>query len=411
MHLRNLVVCLAAVFIWGCDDEEQSVRDGAEPTREETSDAGAEQPKKAEGEKKAAPFRLELRDHGLFDLRLHEVPLAKRFDRKSPGPRWMASGRVRNDSAEIVHRGDLFGELSICFAEARANDADDDNPVTTPFDEDGCRAQPGFGRGFELPLSGLDPWKPGTWRHFTVVVGPIDPVYGVLAPERVEAGLRLKARGAFGGTWDSELWAGQPAWRDLHGYAIQKSYQVPANASDAGSVKPGEAVFIEATSGRSVAVRRGGKRSWVPRMLLPGVGEVLESAAEATRYPYRTERDSLVLEIISFKGIDERREHSGDSDRRFLVVDVAVTGLAERPVRLSRNDFSVLMGNQETVRPLPVGKAITPKPFEFASAGLGERHTGTLAFEWPYGAAPLLLQVSLPGGGTVVTIPPGELEP
>lgn len=363
------------------------------------------------------PFTLHVEHQGLFDASLHKVKLPKRFEEKLPGPRWIAHGKLRNDSEHMIHQGDLFGALILCFEGVTSPEATSADPKRPPgagqtlgFDEQGCLRQEAFNRGFELPLSGMDPWRPGQWRHFTVMAGPVNPVYREMTPSAVRVELQLRARSALGASWDLNLWEVEPQWDELSGYAVMRESKL-SGAARFGyqTLERGQPVFVEGVAGRSVLVRHDGRRDWVSLLEFPSAASLIAQRASPTPLPHRVEGQSLIVEVRSFSVAHRHREASGESDERFLIVDLAVTGLDERQVRLARTDFDMAMGHHAVIQPL-ADHDLTPDPMAFEAVTLNERQTGSIAFPWPYGAAPLFLNVNMPDDQRLTIIPPRVIE-
>ena len=82
----------------------------------------------------------------------------------------MLGSSKRIDFKSILHKGAVFVALFelLSLAEARADDAIDIGPVTTPFNWE--IALPPQGGEFDTALNGLPAWGPGT---FTQYLGPI----------------------------------------------------------------------------------------------------------------------------------------------------------------------------------------------------------------------------------------------
>jgi len=294
----------------------------------------------------------------LVNSRNHVIEAAKGTDLDDPGVRLWMFGSLRNNTKDLVFRGGLFGSLEACFG-------------------GNCVSRESEDRGFNLALSGTEPWLPSEARSFNIVTRAFDPVYSLLTPETVTYQLTVDLRGALGGRWEGVLVAGARPWQEAQGYATTEK---PSSGSTAGVSGP-YTLTLGPTGGATWAVRT----ALAPIAPLPATWNPL---------PFVATGESLSIAVTRAAPFRVRHETDGKPDETLLALDVTVKQVGEKPSSCSFG-AEVAFGPQKSLRPMarpPEGAgALTCTKLE-----LGESATGKLFFAWPTSFRPVAIVVTPP---------------
>ena len=379
----TLWCCLALVsaLTSACGEEEPSAPAPApaSPT-EPSAERVDEEPRSEELEiaplvQERSTFKTEVTTFGVYDSALQTVGLPAGYEDDLPGPRLLVIGRILNASEEPIHRGGVFGHLEVC--------ADDDK----------CVDRPSHGRGFTVPLSGTAPWRPGTWRHFTVLTRPADPVYRELDLSEVRGRLELKAHGPIEVEWEGKIWNSPVPWRAFGGYPVMETASLAQPLKQRGlKLDSGAPVRVLAVAGMKACLLNGKRETWIPldEQALPR--GVLSHIAPPTPLPAKSVGDGLTVRILQHRIAIRPPLSKDDTEKRFLVVEVEVTSGPDKKRKIAANAFRLVAGHHATVNPSKE-TAVTDQPLAFGKVDKGVRRRGDVVFELPFGVNPLVLTV------------------
>ena len=380
---RRLTPLLALMLSLGaCNDEAPPKPISNESGVASNQEPSAPIPTTKAPELKTAPlvqerstFKTEVLSFGIYDSGLQNVDLPKGYEDELPGPRLVVTGRILNASKEPIHRGGVFGHLKVC---AESNK---------------CVERPSHGRGFTVPLSGTQPWRPGTWRHFTVLTRSTDPVYREIKPEAVTGRLELKAQGPIDVDWEDEVWNSPVPWRAFGGYAVMQPSKLTAPVRQANlSLKTGEPIYVLAVAGMKAYVRSGKRAAWLPLEDLPVPRDILGHIAKATRLPKKSTGEGLQVTVHTARTEVMTAKEKDEVERRFFIIDVEVEATMEKRGRLSTHAFELVAGHHDSVGP-EKKSTVSAQMLAFGAVDKGSRRRGELVFELPFGVNPLVLTV------------------
>jgi hypothetical protein len=372
-----LLMCVA------CGDE-QTTRSEAvvESTTEQKGEESVDSPKKVQKTETApmvqerSTFKTEVTSFGVYDSKLHKVPLPDGYDDDLPGPRLLVIGHIQNTSGEPIHRGGVFGHLKVCAA------------------DDKCVERPSHGRGFTVPLSGEEPWRAGTWRHFTVLTRAADPIYRELRPSQVNGRLVLMAEGPVSVDWEGEIWNSRVPWKSFGGYPVMKEATL-AEALKSGSFNlgAGAPIRVLAIAGMKAFIKSGTRSAWVPLEGLPLDKEFLSHIATATTLPVMSRGPGLKVTVHGTRFHITTPKDKKSGQERFLVADVEIETSMEAKGRINASAFNLISGSDKKST-AERKSTITNRLLTLGTIERGTKRRGDVVFKLPFGVNPLVLTVT-----------------
>jgi hypothetical protein len=323
-------------------------------------------------------INVEIQRIGLYDSAFHQFSGPSDVDASKPGPRLVAVGRMFNGTSEHIVNGGVFTGLEICHTGQE------------------CINKKSHDRGFVLPLSNQDPWRPGEWRQFVSISRPHKAFFRELSPSQVRGTVDLDVEGGFGLKVERSLWRDEIDWSTLGGVALEGHITLSEDRRIARrKYKAGTNLQILGMSGMHVALQHEGRRIWGSMDSVPEAYQAIGSASTPLTLPHTVPHPDLEITVQGLRS-QVVQDKKTDRTTRYAVIDLRVVGKRERAVRLQARDLVLLKGDLSHDTPSK-DKNVATRPISFDRLPIGESHEGEVHFKCPLGVNPLRLQIKVEG--------------
>ncbi|MCB1152881.1 hypothetical protein KDL45_04470 [bacterium] len=280
------------------------------------------------------PFSYVIYNAYLVDPDINPVGVAKTREK---GIRLFVRGRLRNNTDRVIYRAGVFGKLVV------------------NFDKNVKLEKHSGGLGFDPAITSSNPWRPGTWRDFSITTRAFDPIYREFDPKTITGVISLEAKDPLDYTFKDEIGRLRPMWETLFGAVVASTVQMNEDTTveygpnrTRTNLKENDEVELVAQQGAAyLALKNGLIAGWIPEAEL----RIQQYQQMYPDIPLRTfPMIATVPGKIRITALDYLYETAHDGlparEEGYMALKVQIQSLAERQTfTVSPDDFWIDQGS------------------------------------------------------------------